>query len=231
MWHYTKGNDETRSFEESALETLVRDGEIGAGTLVWREGMDAWRPLAETDLASRVSLPVPVSSGPPARPATSRPAGSSIQASQLQFRFTAWWVCLLAGAPLALVFIGYGLLTASVVFQLMLLHGLWRVVQDGAARTTPDKAIWLSLVPFFNVYWMFVAIGGLPKEMNRIRAAEAPGAPECDENLGVIHCILMLCSVIPVVNFLTGLGALVTFFMTMTQCKRTAMGILDARAA
>jgi hypothetical protein len=41
----------------------------------------------------------------------------------------------------------------------------------------------------------------------------------------------MLCSVIPVVNFLTGLGALVTFFMTMTQCKRTAMGILEARAA
>lgn len=235
MWHYAKGDDRPRSFEEGTLETLVREGEIDARTLVWREGMDDWRPITETDLAPRVSLPVPVASALPARSAAaSAPSahsrGGSIEARQIQFRFTAWWVCLLAGLPLLLVFIGYGLLVASMVFQLMLLHSLWKVVQDGEARTTPGKAVGLSFIPLFNVYWMFVAIAGLPKEMNRVRAAEAPDAPECDEKVALAHCILICCSVIPLVNLVTGIAAAVTFFVTMAQLKKSAIGILEARS-
>jgi len=48
---------------------------------------------------------------------------------------------------------------------------LWEEVPRHFARTTPEVAAGLSLVPFFNWYWMFVALGGLYRDMNRVLEA------------------------------------------------------------
>ena len=48
------------------------------------------------------------------------------------------------------------------------LFRLWEEIPRRFARTTPGMAAGLSLVPFFNWYWMFVALGGLYRNMNKV---------------------------------------------------------------
>ena len=48
---------------------------------------------------------------------------------------------------------------------------LWEEIPRRFARTTPGVAAGLSLVPFFNFYWMFVALGGLYQDMNKVLEA------------------------------------------------------------
>jgi len=49
----------------------------------------------------------------------------------------------------------------------MFLRRLWKEIPSEFARTTPGKAAGFMFIPFWNVYWMFVAFGGLYKDMNR----------------------------------------------------------------
>jgi len=46
-WYYVENGRRVGPISESTMEILVRAGAIGAGTLVWREGMEEWRPYAE----------------------------------------------------------------------------------------------------------------------------------------------------------------------------------------
>ena len=55
----------------------------------------------------------------------------------------------------------------AIVFQFILLYRFWWLIQDGTARTTPEKALWLMGVPLFNFYWWYVVIVGLAEDMNR----------------------------------------------------------------
>ena len=49
QWFYAlaDGRQQAGPIEDPALADLVRAGRVGAGTLVWRRGMPAWRPYAE----------------------------------------------------------------------------------------------------------------------------------------------------------------------------------------
>jgi len=56
---------------------------------------------------------------------------------------------------------------AYLIFYFFYLRRLWEEVPRQFARTTPEQAASLSLIPFFNWYWMFVALGGLYQGMNK----------------------------------------------------------------
>ena len=47
-------------------------------------------------------------------------------------------------------------------------------------------------IPFYNFYWIFVGIAGLPKQLNRV--AEARGVPEARINtaFALVSCICLL---------------------------------------
>lgn len=61
QWFYalTDGRQQGGPVEDPALADLVRAGQVGAGTLVWRRGMPAWQPYAEVWTALQASVPVP----------------------------------------------------------------------------------------------------------------------------------------------------------------------------
>lgn len=79
----------------------------------------------------------------------------------------------------------------SAVFLYMNLYRAWLCLQPGGARTTPGKAIGMLFVPFFNLYWIFVAIAGLPKDWNRIMSSYEglETAPRLKENFFLMFCI------------------------------------------
>jgi len=54
-----------------------------------------------------------------------------------------------------------------MLFKTILLYKLWKVIPPDIARTTPGMAVGLSFIPFFHLYWLFVAYVGLANDMNK----------------------------------------------------------------
>ena len=68
-WFYAEGNRQHRGpLEDAQLRELYRSGRIGADTLVWRDGLASWQPLAsqaaELGLEELAHAPAPARPGP-----------------------------------------------------------------------------------------------------------------------------------------------------------------------
>src|SRR5260370_11759453 len=59
-----------------------------------------------------------------------------------------------------------GLASGAACF-FVLMYRAWRITEDGRTRPTPGRAVGLLFVPFFNVYWVWVGIWGLARNLNR----------------------------------------------------------------
>jgi len=58
------------------------------------------------------------------------------------------------------------LYAAEIVVMCFFWYRAWRSIQDGHARTTPGKAIGFMFIPLFNLWWVFVLLGGFSKDYN-----------------------------------------------------------------
>ena len=55
----------------------------------------------------------------------------------------------------------------SYIYHYVALYRCWDVLQGSTARTTPGSAIGRLFIPFYNIYWIFVAYKGLAEDANR----------------------------------------------------------------
>ena len=105
---------------------------------------------------------------------------------------TAFWVAALVDRYDSTMWNVLAWLAAipAAVFGSLILHRGWKSVQDGAAKETPGRAVGFCFIPFFNLYWNFVAHVGLMKEFNRL--AELRGRPDqkVTEGFALTGCIL-----------------------------------------
>lgn len=100
------------------------------------------------------------------------------------------------------------------VFGSLILYRGWQAVQDGSAQASPGKAVGFCFIPFFNLYWNFIAHYGLMKEFNRL--ADARGRPDHKVNEGIALtysiltatiCLAMLAAPFGVVFIWQTIGA------------------------
>ncbi len=103
-------------------------------------------------------------------------------------------------------------LLVSSIFMLMTIYRAWFCLQPGGAQTTPGKAIGFMFIPFFNLYWVFVAINGLPKDWNRIVSSyeDLKAAPKLNETTFLLYCIGV---------FFAPLAMIMIFPMMSQLCK------------
>jgi hypothetical protein len=108
----------------------------------------------------------------------------------------------LAGIMLVLGFIS---LFVSTICYYIVLYRAWLCLRAGAPRTTPGSAVGLLFVPFFNLYWMFIAIHGLPKDWNRIcdTYEDLRTAPRLNETTFLLFCIssIVFAPLAIIINF------------------------------
>lgn len=114
---------------------------------------------------------------------------------------------------------------ASVAVYVTLLYQMWKVVQDGVTPLSPGAAVGLLFIPFFNLFWIFIALRGLAYECNMVIQRHGYQARPAPVGLALANCI---CLLIPWVN------AFVLFPMaliTMGMLRNTAADIAQARIA
>jgi hypothetical protein len=128
------------------------------------------------------------------------------------------------------------LITALVLFC-VLLYKAWNQIQDGHARTSAGKAVGFLFIPFFNLYWVFVAVYGLAWDLHRyVIRRRLYGRYELlpypvSPGLGLACCILMACNVIPMLDFVTIPATLIVLMIWLGSVKSASMGIAAARLA
>ena len=77
----------------------------------------------------------------------------------------------------------------SLFFGLILLYKMWRQIPRWETPTTPGKAVGFLLIPFFNFYWFFIALGGLAESQYKCLLKYDPGR---GDHSGIVYGICVL---------------------------------------
>jgi hypothetical protein len=110
---------------------------------------------------------------------------------------------------LLIAVIGIGIM---VLFILTLRKALGKCAPQN--RTTSPDSAWLLLIPLFNIVWGFILYPHISESLEReFRQRNLPIEPQPARSLGLALAILQACCLIPFVNMLAGIGALICFIM------------------
>jgi hypothetical protein len=159
-------------------------------TMVWQEGMEGYvtanaiQELREVEGGLPPDLPGAAPSEPPPRASARRGSPDAPPYSQKEFSpgsillpVIGWPVCLTIAyigaqsrmgddisGPFFLA--ACALLVWQAVLFLKVIYRGWSVIQGPDSRTSPTNAVAFLFIPVFNLYWAFVAIHGLARELN-----------------------------------------------------------------
>lgn len=154
-------------------------------------------PPREVPQAPSVAPPREVPTAAPPPPAPAEPP-KVIPVNFQAFQTTVFaYIGLAAFAYLPYVpleIVGLAALASYAVFVYMMLL-FWRLIPRHLARTTPNKAAWLSLIPLFNFYWIFVCVWGLAKDLNKTMV-ERGESIRVHEPLSLLYCIFTIVLVL-----------------------------------
>jgi hypothetical protein len=102
-----------------------------------------------------------------------------------------------------IILIGTALVCIAAFYSCVLLFQMWKILQDGKVRTTPEKAIGFLFIPFFNFYWIFVVYYGLAIDFNRYVAERKLNIRFLSIPLFLATSILPIVSLIPYVMYVS----------------------------
>ena len=170
----------------------------------------------------------PMPGSPYASPGYAPQGGGTADGARVEALFKWYWIHLLWGFLTSCIIVGIIGLIASAVYQFMLIYKLWSLIPRERAETTPGKAIGFLFIPFFNLYWIFVAIHGLAKGLNNELRSVAPGK-QVSEGLSLTFCILSIVNIIPYVNLITGTVNIVIMIILMKQFTDAGVALANSR--
>lgn len=118
-----------------------------------------------------------------------------------------------AGLALFFFFLLLILLIPTIFYLLALQRALEAVSIEN--RKMPPGQVWLSLIPLFNLVWMFIVVNRIAEsfsaECSLLNIPTAEANPT--QGIGTTKNILRLCTMIPLLGILAGIGYLVCWIM------------------
>lgn len=90
--------------------------------------------------------------------------------------------------------VSFALMMAGQIFSLVYLYRAWFLLQPHTSFATPGKAVGFLFIPFYNLYWVFVAYWRWSQEWNRIivSSPKHSQAPRMTEGLFLTYPILSI---------------------------------------
>ena len=186
---------------QATAQRPVKPGMISASMLGTAQPANPVAGQAQTASPAAATMPAVAGQVAPGEPF---PAPPPTKAS------FGMWLSLLVSSPLIMVLAFMLMKSAPALAAILLvaaylpilgasilsaiyLYRAWKLIQPGGARVTAGKAVGFLFIPFFSLYWMFVAIGGLPAEWNRVMGSHPNlnQAPRLNSGLAMACCIGM----------------------------------------
>ena len=93
---------------------------------------------------------------------------------------------------LGVIIVGSVCVFFSGILTYIYLYRAWKCLQPGGATVSPGAAVGFMFIPLFNIYWIFKAIGGLPRQWNIITSSysNTKNAPKL--TMGAFICLLII---------------------------------------
>jgi serine/threonine protein kinase len=111
-----------------------------------------------------------------------------------------------------------------ILFSIMLfIFGrMWRAIQDGKARATPDSAIAYCFIPLFNLYWAFPVFWGFARDYNRFQQRHCQTDERLNETLFLFSSIAYVAGwcLVPVGGWLAQLMILLNASLLLPAVSR-----------
>jgi hypothetical protein len=127
-----------------------------------------------------------------------------------------------------------GCLLAAYIISLVKIYRGWDLIQplrrldwSESELTTPGMAVGMLFVPFYNLYWNFRAIHGLATKANKYMVISGVKAPPMNEGMAKTYCIMVLCSLIPCLGYLTLLANVVIYYLVVLDIDKMRAAIQD----
>ncbi len=106
------------------------------------------------------------------------------------------------------------LFVIPLIFYLLTLQNTFNAI-SAENRKMQSGEVWLTLIPLFGLVWQFIIVNRLADslkaefDVKNIKVyEERPGV-----GIGIAYCILFCCSIIPFVNFLTGVAGIICWII------------------
>lgn len=125
-----------------------------------------------------------------------------------------------------------GLLFSSILIYIYL-YRAWKCLQPGGAKVSPGAAIGFLFIPVFNLYWLFKAIGGLPKQWNTITSSypNTKNAPKL--SMGAFICLLLIPIIGQIIwlnQIIKGLNFMAELHFQQSRPAGSSLASLGSRA-
>lgn len=120
-------------------------------------------------------------------------------------------------AAVALMGVGYLMFLMTGILTYIFIYRAWNCLRFGAPRTSAGKAVGFLFIPFFNLYWIFVALYGLAQDWNRIMGSHPnlQAAPRMSEGM---FLTFLICAI-------SGIGAPVAAVLWFIVYKQICDGV------
>jgi ABC-type Fe3+ transport system permease subunit len=112
-----------------------------------------------------------------------------------------------------IVLVILGIMIIPVIFFLMTLQkALERCSFE--SRTTSPGSVWLLLIPIFNLVWQFIIVSKISESLhNEFAKRNIQEDPQPGKSIGITFCVLAVCSIIPVIGFITSIAAFICWII------------------
>jgi serine/threonine protein kinase len=117
------------------------------------------------------------------------------------------------------------ILLLMALFGLMIftIDRMWKSIQEGKARMTPDKAVAFCFIPLFNLYWAFPVMWGFAVDYNRFLTRF-----NLDRRMKLPEWLFLLGTIVYVVTCLAG-PWVPGFFSTLIAANAVLLGPITAK--
>lgn len=230
-----------------AIYEAVASGQANADTLVWR-GTENARSMRDEPKFSSLFTSTKSGASPVKRDAASFsiPSPDSLRRRCARFLIVNaasiiipilgilfGTFCVLADGDADLL-AGFNLLvfypaifinsTLYCVFLLMFVRAFWQTLPVAAAPTTPNKACWFLLIPFFNLYWQFTVFHLGPIAANRSLKELAPESAHYVQVSETLALLYPICAIV-----CPPLAPILAFFL-FAQMRNVGVALAQAQA-
>lgn len=117
-----------------------------------------------------------------------------------------------------------------LIFYLVSLQNTLYEVHESNRKLNPGK-VWLTLIPLFGLVWQYIVVVRISDSLkaefekrNLIISEMRPGI-----GIGLTYCILISCTIIPVLGILCGIAGLICWIVYWVKINNYKMLLVQER--